>query len=53
MVKLWVAPWLTVTSPTGVMEPLARREAAMVKVTGGMASKLAAMVWSACTSRKS
>src|SRR5512141_2224351 len=32
MVKVWLAPWATVTAPLGLMEPLAPALAVMVKL---------------------
>ena len=46
MVKVWFAPWFTVTVPLGEMVPLAPAVAAMVWV---LMAKLAAMVWLAVT----
>ena len=44
--KVWFAPWFTLTVPLGEMVPLAPAVAAMVWVS---MAKVAAMVWLAVT----
>ena len=48
MLKLWLAPELTLTPPTGVIEPPEPAEAVMVKVEM-LTVKVALMEWFAVT----